>query len=109
MGPEQSKRYKIRVHGLGLFFSFRKIQHLTQNASKGQHFQTKHRPCRQLRRLWIYTSVGHDRKIFGLLWFKTNNNTSYTLCAAEMEEKKNPCNLYHLYDHCSSLFWKENL
>lgn len=61
MGPEQSKRCKIRVRGLGLFsFTSRKIQNLTQNASKGQHLQTKHGPCRQLRVLWIYTSVGHD-------------------------------------------------
>lgn len=61
MGPEQSERCKIRVRGLGLFsFTSRKIQNLTQNASKGQHLQTKHGPCRQLRVLWIYTSVGHD-------------------------------------------------
>lgn len=65
MGPEQSKRCKMRVHRLGLFsFSSRKIQNLTQNASKGQHLQTKHRPCRQLRGLWIYTFVGHDRDLW---------------------------------------------
>lgn len=47
MGPEQSKRCKIRVHGLGLFsFTSRKIQNVTQNASKGQHLQTKHGSCR---------------------------------------------------------------
>lgn len=89
MGPEQSKRCKIKVHGLGLFsFSSRKIQNLTQNVSKEQHLQTEHGPCRQLRGLWIYTSVRHNREIFGLLWFKNNNNTSYTFCAAEVEKKK---------------------
>lgn len=42
MGPEQSKRCKIRVRRLGLFsLSSRITQNLTQNTSKGQHLQTK--------------------------------------------------------------------
>lgn len=108
MGPEQSKRCKMRVCGLGLFsFSSRKIQNLTQNASKGQHLLTKHRPCRQLIGLWLSTSVGHNlERSLGFSGLKTIMYTLYLLHCRN-GEKKNLCNLCHLCNHCSSLFWKE--
>lgn len=89
MGPKQSKRCKIRVCRLGLFsFSSKKIQNLTQNASKRQHLQTKHGPYRQLRGLWIYTSVGHAlRDLWVALGFKTVIIHPIPFCTVEMEKK----------------------
>lgn len=95
MGPEQSKRCKIRVHRLGLFsFSSRKIQNLTQKPPRDSISKQNIEPCRQVRGLWIYTSVRHNREIFGLLWFKNNNPI---LSAWRKWRKKNICATFAIY------------
>lgn len=87
MGPEQSKRCKIRGARAGVVFFY--LQENTESDPKHLQGTASPNKTRTLQAtestLDLHVCGTRLREIFGLLWFK--NNTSYTFCAAEMETK----------------------